>query len=130
MLITVFGENVHESTWHTELWPVGGGPPIRIFSSGRLRWSLDRTRLFLSVGRPTERGASGVPGRTFVIPLPQGSLLPDISAPGFQWGDEIAKLPGVRVVASADATPGPTADIYSFSRESVQRNLYRIPLQE
>ena len=25
-------------------------------------------------------------------------------------------------------TPGPTGDIYAFTRESVQRNLYRIPL--
>jgi hypothetical protein len=39
--------------------------------------------------------------------------------------DEIAKLPGVRIVDSADVTPGPTPDTYAFSRENTQRNLYR-----
>jgi hypothetical protein len=38
------------------------------------------------------------------------------------------KLPGVRVIASTDVAPGRTADTYAFTRESVQRNLYRIPV--
>jgi hypothetical protein len=37
------------------------------------------------------------------------------------------KLPEVRVIASTDVAPGLTADTYAFTRESVQRNLYRIP---
>jgi hypothetical protein len=35
---------------------------------------------------------------------------------------------GVRTIPEADLVPGPTADIYAFTRESGQRNLYRIPL--
>jgi hypothetical protein len=27
-----------------------------------------------------------------------------------------------------DASPGLSADVYAFSRERIQRNLYRIPL--
>ena len=28
----------------------------------------------------------------------------------------------------SDAVPGPSAEVYAFSRERIQRNLYRIPL--
>jgi len=34
----------------------------------------------------------------------------------------------VRVIASTDVVPGRTADTYAFTIESVQRNLYHIPL--
>jgi hypothetical protein len=40
----------------------------------------------------------------------------------------LAKLPGVRIIPIANVVPGPTADIYAYTRETVQRNLYRIPL--
>jgi hypothetical protein len=32
------------------------------------------------------------------------------------------------VIAVGDVVPGRTADIYAFTRESVHRNLYRVPL--
>ena len=34
-----------------------------------------------------------------------------------------------RVIEAADIDPNPTPDIYTFSREIVQRNLYRVPLR-
>jgi hypothetical protein len=55
-------------------------------------------------------------------------MFPDIPAGGFRSETELRALPGVRVVDSNDVTPGPTADVYAYSRETVQRNLYRIPL--
>jgi hypothetical protein len=30
--------------------------------------------------------------------------------------------------SAASVAPGPTVDVYAYIRESVQRNLYRIPL--
>jgi hypothetical protein len=46
---------------------------------------------------------------------------------GFRSADEIAKLPGVRVIDASDATIA-SAGTYAFSRETTQRNLYRIPI--
>jgi serine/threonine protein kinase len=46
----------------------------------------------------------------------------------FRSEAEIAKLPGVRVIEAADVAPGPTSDIYAYSRITTQRNLYRIPI--
>jgi hypothetical protein len=69
-----------------------------------------------------------VPARSYIIPLAAGRMLPDVPPEGFQPEAEIAKLPGVQIVESVDVAPGPTPGLYAFSREAVQRNLYRIPV--
>jgi serine/threonine protein kinase/Tol biopolymer transport system component len=109
--------------------PVQSGSPVPIASTSatyHLAWSPDGALLFMSV--PGAATASRVAGRTYVIPLPPGQMFPPIPAGGFQSEEELAKLPGVRVIEAFDATPGPTADVYAFSRATVQRNLYRIPV--
>jgi hypothetical protein len=117
------------TTQATHVFPVTGGPPVRIYASqGRLKWHRDARVVVLSVGRPTERGPSAVPARSYIIPLPAGRTLPDIPPEGFQSEAEIARLPGVTRIESADAAPGPTPGVYAYSREAVQRNLYRIPV--
>jgi hypothetical protein len=67
-------------------------------------------------------------GHAYVIPLPAGKLLPDIPPDGFHSEAEIAAIPGVRVINIADVAPGNSPTTYAFSRQTVQRNLYRIPL--
>jgi hypothetical protein len=64
-----------------------------------------------------------------VIPLPSGRIWPEMPDDGFQTASDVAKLPGVRVIDEASVVPGPTADVYTFSRETIQRNLYRIPIR-
>jgi hypothetical protein len=59
--------------------------------------------------------------------LTPGRPLPESFIDGLPSEQEIVKLPGVRVIASTDVVPGRTADTYAFTRESVQRNLYRVP---
>jgi hypothetical protein len=54
--------------------------------------------------------------------------VPESIIHGLPSDQEIVKLPGVRVIPSTDVALGPTADIYAFSRETVQRNLYRVPV--
>jgi hypothetical protein len=67
-------------------------------------------------------------GHTYALPIPPGSALPKLPSGGFKSEAEIAAVPGVRVIGAADIGPGPSPDIYAFSRETVQRNLFRIPL--
>ena len=109
--------------------PVRGGVPVPISSAGgthHFTWSPDGSLLFISV--PNSTTASRVVGRTYVIALPQGEMFPAIPPGGFHSASELATLPGVRVVDAFDATPGPSADVYAFSRATVQRNLYKIPI--
>ena len=95
-------------------------------SGGRLRWSPDGREAYFSVA--TTNASAFAVGRTYVIPLRSGSLLPDIPAGGFRSEDEIARLPGVDMIPYGDVVLGPGRGTYAFSRETVTRNLYRIPL--
>jgi hypothetical protein len=66
-------------------------------------------------------------GRTYVIPLSPGQALPEIPAEGFASEADVTALPGVGIIDHVDVALGPTPDVYAFSRETIQRNLYRIP---
>jgi eukaryotic-like serine/threonine-protein kinase len=106
-----------------------GDPPFRFLGSGfvaRARWSPDGNRMYLSL-QLGEASAFGF-GRTYIIPLSAGALLPRAPAAGFQTEEELAAIPGVQVLPYADVGPGPTPDVYAFSRTTTTRNLYRIPL--
>ncbi len=88
-------------------------------------WSDDGRLMFMML----QSSVGDAPnGRTYAVPLAPGKLFPPIPPGGFRSQDEIAKLPGVRSIDSIDVTPGPNPDMYAFTRRTVQRNLYRIPL--
>jgi serine/threonine protein kinase len=111
----------------TKAIPLSGGPPMPIFDGiCVLRWQPDGRVLYLSVstGMNTALGS----GHTYVIPLAPGKLFPAIPRDGFHSEAEIAALPGVRLLDVGDVAPGTTTGTYAFSRQTVQRNLYRIPL--
>jgi Tol biopolymer transport system component len=113
----------------TLAFPLAGGPGFRLFGPSALKpakWSSDGTVLYYSTASSSY---SGTTGRTYVIPLSSGRMWPAVPAGGFPSEAEIAQLPGARTIDSPDATPGPTADVYAYSRETIQRNLYSIPLR-
>jgi Tol biopolymer transport system component len=110
-------------------YPMAGGASFRIFGLNlRLNWSWDERSLFIQVFSTASGGLTTAAGRTYVVPLPPGRTWPQIPEGGFRSADDIGKLPGVRVIESSDATPGLTPETYAFSRESMQRNLYRVPV--
>jgi serine/threonine protein kinase/Tol biopolymer transport system component len=109
-------------------YPTGGGAPVGICNPPcSFRWSPDGKFLFVSVS--TGFMNLRATGRTYVLPTRQRTLLPDLPVGGFRSEAELAAVPGVRVIEAADIDPGPTPDTYTFSRETVQRNLYRVPLR-
>jgi hypothetical protein len=48
---------------------------------------------------------------------------------GFRSDEDLAKAPRVEFIDSDDVAFGTIAGMYAFSRETVQRNLYRVPLR-
>jgi len=117
-----------EGVQATLVYPTQGGTPLRIFGSdARLRWSPDARFLFVSIGGGGM--GAGATGRSYGFPLSGGRMLPDIPAGGFRSQEEMAKFPGVRVIDASDIALGPTPEVYALSRETTQRNLYRIPIQ-
>jgi len=117
-----------ENTSFQAAVPLGGGPMVRINSrqTWGWDWSTDHKLLYVSV---PESAVGILKGRTYVIPLSPGQALPRIPEGGFQRDSDLANLPGVRVIDVLDVAPGPAREVYAFSRASVQRNLYRIPLR-
>ena len=71
-------------------------------------------------------------GKTIVIGLPAGEDLPPLPPSGLK---SVNDTKGMNVVADIDMTgmgvfaPGPDPSVYAYSRMTVQRNLYRIPLK-
>ena len=117
---------VQTETSSTQMaFPLQGGIPVPLHSgeSWWWNWSTDQRLLYISV---VESVASL---RTYVIPLARGRALPPIPEGEFQRSDELAKLPGVRIIDAFVTAPGPNRSVYAFPRANAQRNLYRIPLQ-
>ncbi|HEY0726352.1 MAG TPA: hypothetical protein VGD41_20725, partial [Pyrinomonadaceae bacterium] len=107
-----------------------GAMPVVLFkgSVSRLRWTPDGSRALLAVQTGPGPSAFGF-GHTYVLPLEPGSLLPRIPTGGFKTEAEIAAIPGVEVIPYGDVSFSPERGVYAFSKITVTRNLYRIPLR-
>jgi eukaryotic-like serine/threonine-protein kinase len=105
--------------------PTAGGTPVltHIRPPYWLRWTGDGKHLFVSSAFESST-------KTYVLSLSPGQVLPASLALAKNElpEGELAKLTGVRIIPMGKVVPGPTADIYAFTRETVQRNLYRIPV--
>lgn len=85
-----------------------------------MNWSPDRQFLYLKFD-----------GSTYAIPLSAGQLLPKMPPHGFQSKEEVAALPGARLLSDEPyAFPGPNPSIYAFTKVTTQRNIYRVPAQQ
>jgi len=107
------------------------GASVRPITSGSfnlndiaVRWSVDMRSIYITLQVTEEPGAVM---KAYEIPLPRGRSLPEIPATGLQSEEEIAKLPGARLLDEFDS-PGITPGMYAFVRMAVERNLFRIPL--
>ena len=99
--------------------------PIFEFQATRFSWTEDK--LLISFPE-SSGGAYALAGKTYVIPLAEGQAFPPIPAGGFRSEADIAKLPGATVIDAYDVRAGRMSHVYAYSRQSVQRNLYRIPI--
>jgi len=111
-------------------YPVGGGSPTLVckgcgqtpsFERGpwppAVSWSPD--------GRFVYLGPHGFP---YAIPLRPGQALPPLPAPGLRTAQEVAALPGARRIPHEYAFTGPNPSLYAFTKVTIQRNLYRVPV--
>jgi serine/threonine protein kinase len=90
-----------------------------------VRWTLDGKYIHLGILGAHD---SSPDYKTFIIPLRHGESLPYLPAGGVEGEADLAHLPGVEVVSGL-TYPGPDGTRYALSRWTVQRNIYRIPIQ-
>ncbi|MFI5059593.1 MAG: protein kinase [Candidatus Acidiferrales bacterium] len=120
------GEKAGEVGSFEFAYPTGGGPRVPLCNPpSRMGWAPDGRYIYFSI--PTGWMNLGGSGRTYILPTRPGTMFPAIPPGGFQSPDQITNAPHVRVIEAADIDLGPTPDVYAFSREVIQRNLYRIP---
>ena len=109
------------ATW---AYPVDGRAPVKICVGACVNGWDRAGKVF---GLTPERTGGHVPVQTIVFPLPTGRDLPTL--PDFNVDSPIdpGKIPGVKVIDAAIG-PGLTSSAYVYTRQSVHRNLYSIPV--
>ena len=65
---------------------------------------------------------------TFFVPLAAGEMFPPFPREGLYTEQDVTALPGARKFEGG-AVPGPSPDVYAFHRQTIQRNLHRIPIR-
>ena len=117
-----------------ERWIVGWAPLRDHGSMAMQAFSLER-RSPIPIGDSfaflnwTLDGHTALLGGRYLVPLSLGESLPRIPEGGFHAEQEMAHLPGARRIEESGLVPGPSSDIYAFYRGTIQRNVYRIPIQ-
>ena len=107
--------------------PVRGGPKIRICDFCEVGWGPSGKYFYVRVRGVGEMGG----GKVYVIAPPAGKSLPALPPSGIRSAED---LQGLNVVSVIDMTgisvfaPGPNPSTYAYTRLTVQRNLFSIPL--
>ena len=92
-----------------QLCPTAGSrPPVTIGAGIFVNWSSSGDSVSVS-GRPVDEG------RSYLIPLQPGNVLPPMPAEGFHSDAGVAQLRGARRV-DALTVPGPSIGVYAFYR--------------
>jgi hypothetical protein len=105
--------------------PVAGGTPQRICGCISVRWAPDGKFLYLSV----QRLSLSHPGKTRVIPLPSGEMLPTLPPLGMLASDDPQLFAGSYLIEASDISPSPDPALYAYVKTTMHRNLFRIPLR-
>jgi hypothetical protein len=113
--------------WPSMVYPVGGGSltllcvpcyngnGIERLGPDAVSWSADGKFLYLNFK-----------DSIYAIPLRPGETLPPIPATGFRSKEEVAALPGARLIPDPEAVPGLDPSVYAFIRVTTHRNIYRV----
>jgi hypothetical protein len=108
-------------------FPIRGGDPIRLCNACGVRWSMDLKFAYVVLD-----------GNCFRVPVAPPKALPAISAGGIESLAALKAIPGATALAtpgmgtytvgSFRVVAGPERSTYAFTKYTVHRNLYRIPL--
>jgi Tol biopolymer transport system component len=102
----------------------------RICNLCGVQWSADQKYLYL-LGRGFATTRLKSISGFFALPLKSGRMFPDMPTGGFKSVEDLKKLGAIELPSTNDVddiSPGPSPQIFAYSRRTEQRNLYRVPL--
>ncbi|HXN53190.1 MAG TPA: protein kinase [Candidatus Acidoferrum sp.] len=114
--------NDEEHTYQMLAYPTGGGTPIvmcRTFCW--VDWDASGMHMFFKF-------MNGGDMNSYFLPPELGRGTPKLPPGGVLDGQELRGLNKVKVIA-AEVESAMTPDFYSYTRTTIRRNLYRIPIQ-
>ena len=91
--------------------------------SPRVSWSADGRTMIVNVRSGAIGGA-----RAAILPLTPGESLPSWAQPTAPSADDLLHLPGAQQVREVSVSPGRSGESYAYTRETQQRNLFRVRL--
>jgi eukaryotic-like serine/threonine-protein kinase len=110
-----------EHPYQTLAYPIGAGTPVVLCRTlCWADWDASGTHMFFNLG--------GKDPNTYFLMTEKGRGVPKLPAGGVLSGQELRALDKVKVVP-VEVESAMTPDFYSYSRTSIRRNLYRIPIQ-
>jgi eukaryotic-like serine/threonine-protein kinase len=105
-------------------YPMQGGTPIHLCQMlCFVNWTADGKSLFVHLPGTTQFNELG---KTYVIPIRGQKTFPPLPNAGIRSEGDLLRVPGTTVIEGM-ISPGPDARRYTFAKQSVHRNLYRIP---
>lgn len=114
-----------DSSQETVAFPAkSGGPPLHLCGTAcEVDWTPSGSSLVVRLGN----AGSASHGRTYVIALRAGEMLPRLPPGGIRSEADLAGLPLLQV-SQGFVYPADVAPLVAFVRSTTQRNIYRIPL--
>jgi len=107
----------------TMAFPTAGGPPVPLCAICEVDWMPNGRSLVIRLP-PSDRAAQG---RTFMVTLESGSMLPPWPAQGIRSRDDMNHLRIAREVEGW-IYPSDTGSTWVFARSTTQRNIHRVKL--
>lgn len=94
-----------------------------------MTWSPDQKYLYFFGSGLTTSRIKQIRG-VYAVALKAGQALPEFPAAGLKSEAEFKKLGAIQLTNPEleELSPGPTPHMFAFSKRTIQRNLYRVPL--
>jgi serine/threonine protein kinase/Tol biopolymer transport system component len=107
----------------TIAFPTDGGAPVPLCALCEVDWMPNGRSLVIRFP-PSDPAA---PGRTFLVTIKSGSMLPRWPAQGIRSRDDLNHLRIAREIEGW-IYPSDTGSTYVYARSTTQRNIHRVPL--
>ena len=104
-------------------FPIAGGAPVPVCDTCDVDWTPDAKSLVLRLSGDRQTA------RTFVIRLHDEETLPRLPPGGVHSEADLAQLPVTQITDGFVYPDGGESPQYAYSRVTIQRNIYRVPIE-